>query len=593
MRIPFRIGQILCRVGVVVLLWGVAVVGTQERVHAQFSEQPGSVAIVANVGGDARVISQASDTPEQVATLQKPIVYGDRIKTGENTILSMLVGEGALVSMAAYSELAIEKEGTSGKLIQLVKGRSCISTKGQGDHEREAMAVQIHNAIIYPRPGTIFSVNISEPALQTTAHEAPPYAILARFDQSRPAAARLLAQGDPSGPSANIQVLQGSVEVVSQLPGIRPVVIEEGYQVTVKDGMIGEPIKGVSVSCQIQDLQQEPQHTRNPLEIQQLIADQQITQVGALFAAMFVSDPNSVATNSQAVTNKEGVILPFNLDQPGSGGGQSSITLDTPLLPGAGIIDTNVTANVDVVRVVGPDQVEINTSTLTLTNSQVTPGSGNENITLLTVTSGGLLRGTSTDPILAKTDSKTTIQSAVRVTGTFNNIDPSLLEASAPLLRAQSSTLDTAMDAIQISEGQLVAAIPADAVALVELNGSTLSAMGSLFNVSNGGILSVRGNLVSLTNGSELNVGNLVELSGASSFALTGGSLLSSIGANTVNINNTLCASACIGGFISAPAGGNTISVAPGFIPTQGITVSPNAALIVVNGSGNTVVLQN
>ena len=145
---------------------------------------------------------------------------------------------------------------------------------------------------------------------------------------------------------------------------------------------------------------------------------------------------------------------------------------------------------------------------------------------------------------------------------------------------------------MQINEGQLVASIPADAVALVELNGSTLSAMGSLFNVSSGGILSVSGNLVSLTNGSQLNVGNLVELSGSSSFALTGGFLLSSIGSNTVNINNTLCAGGCIGGFISAPAG-NTISVAPGFRPTQGITVSPNAALIVVNGGGNTVVLKN
>ena len=46
-------------------------------------------------------------------------------------------------------------------------------------------------------------------------------------------------------------------------------------------------------------------------------------------------------------------------------------------------------------------------------------------------------------------------------------------------------------------------------------------------------------------------------------------------------------------GFISAPLG-NTITVAPGFAPTEGLDIADlnGAALIVVNGTGNTVLLQ-
>jgi len=570
--------------GVVLVAWSVGVEGTQERAHAQISEPAGSVAIVANLGGEASISSVERSIPVEAATLQKTIVYGDRLKTGENSVLSMLVGDGALVSMEELSEIAIEEETTSGRLIQLVNGRSCISTKGQGEYEKGAITVQTPNVIVYPRPGSMFSVEVSEIASQKTYQDALLHPVLARFDGTRSHVAPALVQDSSRVQEETIQVIHGSVEVVSQLPGVTPVDVPEGYRVRVQEGIISQPVQRPAVQCQIQDLQKDPQHTNNPEEIQQLIAQQQTAQATNLVAALFVPEPTSTTVSPGDV------ILPFTLitNDDGSGGERTNSTISAPLPPGSELISTNATANVDVIQVVGPGVLEINETTLTLLDSQVIPSSGNEDITLLTVTSGGLLRGTSTDPVLDILAGSETnnIQSAVQV------IDPSLLEASAPLIRATSSSaLMTTMDAVQINQGQLVASIPADALALVELNGSTLSAVGSLFNVSNGGILAVNGNLVSLTNGSQLLANNLVALSGGSSFGLTGGSLLFGDGSSTATINNNFCAGGgCTNGFVFAPPN-NTISIAPNFQPTQGVNVSPDAALIVVNGTGNTVVL--
>ncbi len=387
-------------------------------------------------------------------------------------------------------------------------------------------------------------------------------------------------------------------------------VVLEGFQVTVRRGIIGQLVKDAAVQCQIQDLQRSPQHTNNSEENQALVSEQLSAQATYLVAALFNSpdQPNTFLTD----TNKEIVILPtedeelidaeINTPRLREVGDPNQASLPresrlTTIAPGDPVEDLpNAVTNTDLVQIVGPAAVEINTSTLTVSNSQVTSSSGTNGLTLVSVTSGGLLRGTSTDPVIDITDSQTTTQSAVNVSGGIQP-DVSLIEASAPLIAALSTDPSTFVsslttnEAIQIDGAQLVASIPADA--LIQLNGSTLSAIGAVISLTNGGVLAINGDLISLSNGGSLMAGSLVELSGMSTFALAGGSLINSIGSNTVDITNTLCAGGgCTGGFIFSPGTNNNITVAPGFAPTQGVTVPAGAALIVVNGDGNTVNLQ-
>ncbi len=597
-------------VAVILLLWCVPVEHMQEHSTAQSPTPKGSVAIVANVGGEALLNSIEETSSSKPIDLQGTLVYGDRITTRQNSVLSMLVGEDALVCMDEFSEISIEQDANEGRLIQLISGRACISTIGEEGAEID-LTVQTPAATLRPSPGTLFSVEVSSPAKEGDQHTLAPRAILTGFSKEDTPFSPTRVSHIPQPKTETIQVMQGSVEVVSQIPGVQPVVVLEGFQVEVRRGIIGQLIKDSAVQCQIQDLQKDPQHTNNSEENQELVAEQLSAQATYLVAALFNSpdQPNADLVN----TNKNGIILPDTLDAGLNNDGTiSSPVLSVPgdpsqaTLPRASRLTTldaggtianrqGTIATTDLVQIVGPGAAEINTSTLTVSNSQVTSTSGTNGLTLVSVTSGGLLRGTSPDPVISITDSQTTTQSAVNISGGIQP-DVSLIEASAPLIAAVSTDPSTLMsslmtnEAIQIDGARLGTLVPADA--LVTLNGSSLSSIGAVISLSNGGLLTHSGNLIALSNGSALMAGSLVELSGASTFALTNGFLLSSVGSNTVDITNTLCAGGgCINGFISAP-GTNNITVAPGFAPTQGVTVPTGAALIVVNGDGNTVNLQ-
>ncbi|MCA9423364.1 MAG: hypothetical protein KC592_20260, partial [Nitrospira sp.] len=495
------IGRKFWKAGILLLLWPMVGEGLLGHVLGQTAEQGDSVAIVANLGGEASISSEERGIPVEGASLQKTIVYGDRLKTGESSILSMLVGEGALVSMDESSEVVLHQDPTLGRLIELVNGRTCISTKDQGKDEQRGLPVKTPNVIVYPKPDTLFSLEISETATHDSYNHAPIQPIRASFERHFHGIATVLAQDLTLAQGETIQVLHGSVEVVSQLPGVTPVVVPAGYRVNVRKGRISQPLEGASVQCQIQDMQKDPQHINNPKEIKNFIAQQQTAQASNLVAALFV--PSGQTLDSQKIY-ADNVILPYTENQEEGltpePQGRTPLTITPPLPPGETIPpDTIITPSVpneDLVQIVGPIPVEINKSTFSLNNSEI--DATNNSIALASVSSEGVLRGTSRDPVISLQNSQTTTQSAVEI------LDASLLEASAPLIAAastnsalRSSQIMTTRDAVRIDGGQLVASLPTDA-ALIQLNKSSLSAMGSLFNVSNRGILAVKGNLVSL-----------------------------------------------------------------------------------------------
>jgi hypothetical protein len=307
----------------------------QERARAQSPETQGLVAMVTNVGGAAILNSVDGAISSKEVALQDTFVYGDRIITNENSVLSMLVGDDALVCMEEFSNIAIEQGANGGQLIQLVSGRACISTIGKEEGNTD-LSVKTPTAIIRPAPGTLFSVAVSHPTMEEAQKPASPRAILTGFSEKGSLFAPTWVSHSSELGIETIQVIQGSVEVVTQVPGVEPVVVLQGFQVTLREGVIGQLVKDTAVQCQIQDLQKTPQHTRNTKEIQGLIAEQQSAQATHLVAALF--SPQGQSNTELVDTNKQGIILPSeqgpDLNGNGNGNGNSNgdDTINSPVL---------------------------------------------------------------------------------------------------------------------------------------------------------------------------------------------------------------------------------------------------------------------
>ena len=195
-------------------------------------------------------------------------------------------------------------------------------------------------------------------------------------------------------------------------------------------------------------------------------------------------------------------------------------------------------------------------------------------------------------------------------------LDQALLEASAPLISFINSSMKTTGDFVHVSgaQAQLTANVPNDQLILrgaVQLNGSTLSVGGHLFNITEGAKASMTGNLVALANGSTLNVaGALINVGTGSSFSLAGGSLVSfGVGTNNVNVTGATCAG-CVPRtnipnltaaipVVAHPSA--TITVQSGFVPFAGVgagTILPrqsfnNTVNLPQGGMGALVVGQN
>jgi hypothetical protein len=183
-------------------------------------------------------------------------------------------------------------------------------------------------------------------------------------------------------------------------------------------------------------------------------------------------------------------------------------------------------------------------------------------------------------------------QSAITMRAS-SQLDQALLEASAPLVSLINSTMRTTGDFAHISgaKAQLTVNVPNDQLVLrgaVQLNGSTLSVGGHLFNLTDGARASLTGNLVAMANGSTLNIGGaLLNIGTGSSFTLSGGSLVSfGIGTNSVSITGAdpgailaSCGACVLRPNIPNLAAGipvmahpdARITVQPGFVPFAGV----------------------
>ncbi len=199
-------------------------------------------------------------------------------------------------------------------------------------------------------------------------------------------------------------------------------------------------------------------------------------------------------------------------------------------------------------------------------------------------------------PLFSATDG-----AVVTASGSAVHVDTALLEATAPLVAmATGASMTTGGHSVDLVAKARVS-LANDAVALVNLDRSTLSVLnGHLVNVTGGSSLAVAGSLVALANGSTLNIlnGLLLNVSGGSSASISG-SLVSFTGTgNVVSVSNNLLPTAIISGIpVAGPvdslriAGINALSsgTGQGTITVNGVMLTPTTPLSSLSGSLVTV----
>ena len=161
-----------------------------------------------------------------------------------------------------------------------------------------------------------------------------------------------------------------------------------------------------------------------------------------------------------------------------------------------------------------------------------------------------------------------------------------LVRASAPLLNlTQHAALTTGRGLVDISGGAAVRLSQ-----ITALNASALAVAGHGVSLTGGASLTVAGDLFRIANGSTLTFTNgaLLSLGGGSALSVTG-ALVNFIGTgNTLSISNTLCANGCtmIGNLPVLVTGGGSISLSNPILNLAGNTLSiaPGSAVITVTG---------
>ena len=184
----------------------------------------------------------------------------------------------------------------------------------------------------------------------------------------------------------------------------------------------------------------------------------------------------------------------------------------------------------------------------------------------------------------------------VNVRGSAYRMDTVLLEATAPLLNLTGgASLTTGSHTVDLVDRAKVS-IANDAIAMINLDRSSLTVRGNLVNVGGGSELKLAGPLLALAGGSTVSIQNglLLSVTGGSTVSI-GGPLVSFSGSgNLLNVTNSFAPTAILGGVpVYGPADGFRITSpnalvglgSAGTIKINGVTLTPTTPLTSLTGS--------
>ena len=242
----------------------------------------GSVGIISSVNGEARMTRSADPRQADQPKFRGPIIYGDRLSTGKDATVGLLVGQNSLLTMQELSDVRIAEAGRNRQILEMVSGRLCLAVGQSGPAGTEPLKLKTTTATLTATPGTLVHVEVAPaPTVSGFPNQA---------SGERPlpiSTATYVAERAPAPLVETFQVIEGSVEIVSLASSASRIALRSGQNVRIAGGVIGQPFSGSQVSCRVQSTQITPSHTITPKAAQQTIV-QELRQTAPTqsFAAM-------------------------------------------------------------------------------------------------------------------------------------------------------------------------------------------------------------------------------------------------------------------------------------------------------------------
>ena len=588
-----------------------------------------NVGVVTTLAGQATVARAALPSP--VALRFKDDVFlRDRIATAERSVVRVLLGGKALVTVRELSALTIT-EDTGRSTVDLTVGKIAMGVLRQRMRPGEVIEIRTPNAIAAIR-GTVLVVElIPEPG------------------------------GTPGAPryTTKAHVLHGLVEVSDpKNPGTPPAQVGamQSWSRTGTDTSALMPLTAAAAQQVFVGLHAAPQIAEGPRElIQQVTAREQAKAVvvaeflapevtgagggGDSAAPTGASSPGTSAGSGVTDAPVTALMSSANTPPPSSRGGASAPTglaqfiyngqtvtsqsslytlsgsqqaaLAVPILEAAG---SSLSVGQELVQISGAAAFASTGSTpllyldpTTLTASSLLTLDGSATASLagtlfqdvdgaltlradfLRLTGGGRLLGTGAAALVDLAGTRAATAGGILTASNSAVLD--LLSASAPLLSmTRSAALATGSNLADISGGATVRLGQ-----LAALTGSTLAVQGHALSLAGSATMTVSGDLFRLAGGSAMTITNgaLVNVSG-NAILNVAGALVSFIGSgNSLSITNNLCAGGgctMIGNLPVLVTGGGRLALGNNPFANLGqnqntLTLSPNAAVISVSGS--------
>jgi hypothetical protein len=580
-----------------------------------------NVGVVTTLAGEATVARATLPSPQPLR-FKDDVFLRDRISTAERSIVRVLLGGKALITVRELSALTIT-EDTGRSTIDLSSGKVAMGVLRQRMRPGEVIEIRTPNAIAAIR-GTVLVVElIREPGGSSGA---PRY-------------------------TTKVHVLHGLVEVSDpNNPGAPPAQVGalESWSRTGSDPAALVPISPTAVEQVFAGLHSPPQISEGPPEFIQSVTTRE--QAKAVAVAEFLapeaagagaggdsSAPAAAPSAGGATTPgiADAPVVPAIVRGPSAGGG--------PILAPTGLAELiyngqTVTSRGNLYSLSGGLKDEPTVPILEATNSSLAIGQS-----LMEISGGATFSSTGTAPLLFLDPTKLSATNLLTLSGggqfslvgallqdqnggldlrsdllqlsgsaTFVGTGDSalvdlvgssastaggllsarggavmdLITASAPLLSlTRSATLTTGTSLAEISGGATVrlgqlASLTASALTIqghaVNLTGATLNVAGDLFRLERSTLTITGGALLNVSSGAILNVsGALVNFVGTGS---------------TLNITNNLCAGGGCTTMFNLPVlvtGGGRLSLSDPILNKAGNTLNfgPNTAVISVTGA--------
>jgi hypothetical protein len=590
-------------------------------VPAQSGGEPGrGVGVVTTLNGTATVARASLPSPRALH-FKDDVFVRDQIATAEKSIVRVLLGGKALITVRELSSLTI-KEETGRSAVDLASGKVAMGVARQRMRPGEVIEIRTPNAIVAVR-GTMLVVE--------------------------------LIPAGGSGYTTKVHVLHGLVEVSDpNNPGAPPTQVGtmQSWSRTGTGPFSPTTLPLLDAGPIFAGLGATPQFTEGPSEFMATFTARE--QARALAVAEFLApemtgssaggdgEPGGIIETSVAVEPgiSSAPVVPVlsqaalpapsggttgpgptgqarfsyngqTVNTPGSlyslGGGQT----DSPTVPILEALNSSLTVGQSLMDVGGGSTFDstgaapllyLDPSTLTAAGVLTLGGGARFNLTgtllrdeggtlsfganMLILSGGTALTGTGASPVLDLVGSSASAAGGVLSVSGGAVVD--LIRASAPLLSlSQRAALTTQRGLATLAGGTTV-----QLRELATLSASSLTIRGDALNLSGGARLSVSGDLFRIGGGSTLTIANgaLLNLSGGSTLSVTG-ALINFLpgGGNTLSITNNLCGNGgctLIGGLPVLVRGGGSIVLNNPILNAIGNTlnIAPGAAVITVTG---------